>query len=141
MRRPFSVRKAAEFLLVSQITVLKRINKGRLLAVALCKKGWMVCAEAVMSLPYDEDEFILLCDRYVSVPEACEIVCVTDGMIGRMLMDGRLTGFRLNEKAWAVERASCEENIAEYMRQAGHRGRPRRLGKGHSPYEKTRKTA
>jgi predicted site-specific integrase-resolvase len=135
------VREAAELAGVSQITILKRIDRGQLLAVALCKKGWLVCAEAAMGLPYDEDEFVLLCDRYASVPEACEIVCVTDGMIGRMLTDGRLRGFRLNEKAWAVDRASCEENIREYMKSPPQRGQPRRLNESRAPRKRSRKTA
>lgn len=128
MRRPVSVSYAAEFLGISEPAVLKRIRKGQLLAVPLSDRGWMVCHEALLKQfdePVDEDAFREMCADYIPVAEACNIVCVTDGMVGRMLASGLLDGFRLNQKTWAVSRKSCEDNIREYL--AGRRGagRPR----------------
>lgn len=128
MRRPISVSQAAELLGLSEAAVLKRIKKGQLLAVPLSDRGWMVCHEAVLGRfdePVDEEAFRRLCDEYVSVPEACDIVRVTDGMVIRMLVRGILDGFRLNEKAWAVSRKSCETNIREYLESPNRPGRPR----------------
>lgn len=134
MKQPISVQQAAEILGISRVAVMKRINRGTLLALPLSSKGWMVCHEAVEGKPCSPVEFEKLCRRYISVPEACDIVCVTDGMVIRMLRDGRLKGFVLNENAWAVEKKSAEENIREYMRApAAYGGRPRDLGKSHRP--------
>lgn len=133
MKRPISVADAAKILKISTIAVFKRIKAGTLLAVPLSNKGLLVCHESVLGKPADPAEFRKVCSRYISVPQACNIVCVTDAMVGRMLADGRLKGFRLNEKAWAVEKASCEANIREYLANPPTYGRPRRVGDDCSP--------
>jgi hypothetical protein len=137
MRRPISVLEAAEILGFSAPGILKRIRTGKLLAVMLSDKGWMVSHESVLGEPVDEKAFRKMCDGYISVPEACEIVCVTDGMVGRMLAAGVLDGFRLNEKAWAVSRRSCEENIREYLASPARPGRPRVLDAPHRPAKRS----
>lgn len=136
MKRPISVQEAATILGISRVAVMKRIARGTLLALPLSSKGLMVCHESVTGEPHSPAEFERLCKKYISVPEACEIVCVTDGMVCRMLADGRLKGFRLNENAWAVEKKSAEDNIREYMRAGSAGGRPRDLGKSHRPKKK-----
>lgn len=136
MKQPISVQDAAAILGISRVAVMKRIARGTLLALPLSSKGWMVCQEAVEGRPHSPAEFERVCKRYISVPEACDIVCVTDGMVIRMLNDGRLNGFRLNDNAWAVEKRSAEENIREYMRTGSQGGRPRDLGKSHRPKKK-----
>lgn len=136
MKRPISVQEAADLLGVSEVAVLKRIAKGTLVAQQLSGKGFLVCRESVAGIAVDPEEFRSLCSQWVSVPQACEIVCVTDGMVGRMLMDGRLEGFRLNAKAWAVSKSSCEKNIAEYMASPPKHGRPRVLSGSHAPKKK-----
>jgi hypothetical protein len=136
MKQPISVRQAAEMLGITDIAVLKRIAKGQLLAVPLCGKGLLVCVESVQGKKHDPEEFRRLCDRYISVPQACDIVCVTDGRIGRMLASGILKGFRLNEKAWAVERKSCEDNIREYMENPPAQGRKRLVGESRAPKQR-----
>lgn len=133
MKRPISVQEAASLLGISEVAVLKRIAKGTVVARQLSGKGLLVCRESVDGIAVDPEEFKSLCSQWVSVPQACEIVCVTDGMIGRMLMDGRLEGFRLNAKAWAVSKASCQKNIAEYLSSTSRHGRPRDLTGRHSP--------
>lgn len=139
MKRPISIAEAAEILGISQVAVTKRIRRGNLLASALSDKGIMVCRESVLGKTVDAAAFARLCSRYISVPEACDIVCVTDGMIGRMLADGRLKGFRLNPKAWAVERASCERNIQEYLASPPSYGRPRRVGESRRPAKRSKR--
>jgi hypothetical protein len=142
MRKPISVRDAAEILGISAVAVMKRIKRGTLLALPLSSKGFMVCQESVLGEPHSPAEFERLCRRYISVPEACDIVCVTDGMVIRMLHDGRLKGFLLNGNAWAVEKRSAEENIREYMRGAlPPGGRPRDLGRSHAPKKRLTKRA
>ena len=133
MRRPISIAEASDHLGIGRVAVLKRINRGTLLAVPLSNKGWMVCHEAVLGEPVDEKAFRRMCSGYISVPEACDIVCVTDGMVGRMLAAGVLDGFRLNEKSWAVSRRSCEDNIREYLAYAKGVGRKRRVGEPRRP--------
>ena len=116
MKPPISVQEAAARLGITTVAAMKRIRRGTLLALPLSSKGFMVSQESVAGQPVSAAEFGRLCGRYVSVPEACEIVCVTDGMVIRMLNDGRLKGFRLNDNAWAVDRRSAEENIREYLK-------------------------
>jgi hypothetical protein len=133
MKQPISVSQAAEILQISPVAVLKRIAKGRVLAVPLSGKGLLVCHESVLGQDCNLEAFKRTCRRWISVPEACDIVCVTDAMIGRMLADGRLKGFRLNDKAWAVDRESCERNIREYLASPPQYGRRRRVGERCSP--------
>jgi hypothetical protein len=136
MNRPISVKEAAKSLGISEVAVLKRIARGTLAAKQLSGKGWMVSPDQDV----DRKSFDRLCDLYVSVPQACQIVCVTDGMIGRMLLRGDLEGFRLNSKAWAVSRASCEKNIEEYLASAPRGGRPRVMHGNHAPKKKPKRT-
>lgn len=133
MKQPISVADAAKILKITQVGVLKRISKGQILAVPLSGKGLLVCHESVLGQDCNVETFRKACRRWISVPQACDIVCVTDAMIGRMLTDGRLTGFRLNDKAWAVEKASCEKNIREYLANPPTYGRPRRVGERCAP--------
>lgn len=130
MRRPISIAQAAEILGISKQAVRQRIAKGQLLAYPFADKGWMVCHEAILGRfdeTVDEKAFREACKQYITVAEACEIVCVTDAMIGRMLADGTLDGFRLNKNAWAVSRESCESNLRDYVASPPKAGRPRSL--------------
>lgn len=127
MKQPISVGQAAEILGISAVAVFKRIRAGTVLAVPLSGKGLLVCHESVLGRRVDPDAFREECRQWVSVPQACRIVCVTDAMVGRMLLDGRLKGFRLNAKAWAVSLASCEKNIADYLADPPSYGRRRRI--------------
>jgi excisionase family DNA binding protein len=53
--------------------------------------------------------------EYVSVPVAAEMLGCTDVWVLRMLKDGRLSGFRLSGRAWAVKRTSVQKNLDEYL--------------------------
>lgn len=143
MKKPISVQEAAASLGISQVAVLKRIAKGSLVARQLSGKGYLVCRESLGGEVVDPEEFAAACSRWVSVPQACEIVCVTDGMVLRMLADGRLDGFRLNAKAWAVDVQSCRRNIEDYLANPATGGRPRDIAGRHAPKKKPsrRKTA
>lgn len=142
MRQPISVGDAAEILGVTTVAVMKRIRRGTLLARLLSSKGYMVCHESVLGEPCSEAEFERVCRRYCSVPEACDIVCVTDGMVIRMLNDGRLKGFLLNGNAWAVDRRSAEQNMREYMKSPSqYGGRRRDLSRSRAPKKRTTKRA
>lgn len=89
----------------------------------------MVCHESVMGQDFSKQKFRTMCSRWVSVPEACNIVGVTDAGVVRMILRGELKGYRLNGTSWAVDRESCERNLAEYLANRGKRaGQPRRLG-------------
>jgi hypothetical protein len=133
MKQPISVAQAAKILGMSQVGVLKRIRAGKIAAVTLSNKGLLVAHESVLGQDCNLAEFERVCRRWISVPEACDIVCVTDAMIGRMLADGRLNGFRLNDKAWAVDKKSCEANIREYLANPPQNGRRRRVGEACRP--------
>jgi excisionase family DNA binding protein len=143
MKKPISVQEAASALGISQVAVLKRIAKGTLVASQLSGKGYLVCRESLDGSEVDPKAFAAACSQWVSVPQACEIVCVTDGMVLRMLADGRLDGFRLNSKAWAVDVRSCKRNIEEYLANPSTGGRPRVINGRHAPKKKPsrRKTA
>ncbi len=55
---------------------------------------------------------------YLSVPVAAQVLGCTDVWVIRMIQDGRLEGFRLNGRAWAVKRSSVEKNKDEYLNRA-----------------------
>lgn len=139
MRRPISVQEAAKILGITDVAVMKRISRGKVLARPLSSKGLMVCHESVIGEPFSPEQFEAECKKWISVPEACDIVCVTDGMIGRMLADGRLKGWRLSDNAWAVSRKSCEDNMKEYLANPPKVGRPRLVGERRSPKKKPSK--
>lgn len=133
--RPISVNEAAEVAGVSVSAILKRIRTGQAVCVSLSNKGWMLCREQMAGQPYSDVAFIRLCRRYVSVPDACQIVKKTDASVIRDLKSGKLSGFRLNEKAWAVDRVSAERDIREYLAGSseGRSGRKRDLHGDHHP--------
>jgi excisionase family DNA binding protein len=62
-------------------------------------------------------------ESFISVQEAARVIGVTDAWIIKMIKRNDLLGFRLNGKAWALSRASVENNRKEY--ESGHVGRPR----------------
>lgn len=61
----------------------------------------------------------------VSVSEAAEILGCTEGRIHQLLRAGTLPGKKLNERAWAINRADIE-SLAETPQT---RGRPRKHGR------------
>jgi hypothetical protein len=69
---------------------------------------------------------------YVSVQQAALIMGCTEIWVLRRLGDGTLPGFKLNGRAWAVDRKACEKDIAEYRSAVATRrrgaGRPRNVG-------------
>ncbi len=133
--RPISVNEAAEAAGITVSAVLKRIRTGHAVCISLSGKGWMLCREQFEGKAFSEAAFIRLCQRYVSVPEACGIVRKTDASVIRDLKSGKLDGFRLNAKAWAVLRSSAEQDIREYLsgKRSGLPGRRRNIGADHHP--------
>lgn len=133
--RPISVNEAAKVGGITVSAVIKRIRTGHALAVGLSGKGWMLCREQFEGRAFSEAAFLRLCQRYVSVPDACGIVCKTDASVIRDLKSGKLDGFRLNAKAWAVLRSSAEQDIREYLsgKRSGLPGRRRNIGAEHHP--------
>ncbi len=45
---------------------------------------------------------------FVSVQEAAEIIGCSGGRVRQLLIEGTISGQKLNERAWAVERKSAE---------------------------------
>lgn len=66
-------------------------------------------------------------ESFISVQEAAEILGVTDAWVIRMVEKKVLVGYRLNGRAWAISRASVENNAKAYEH-GRHVGRPRKLG-------------
>jgi hypothetical protein len=64
---------------------------------------------------------------FVSVPEAADFLGCSKTWVLKLLNSGSLKGFKLNEKAWAVDKQCLNENLKEYIkRQHDHqKGRPR----------------
>ena len=131
--RPISILEAAELTGLTKSGVVKAITSKRLLAIPLSSRGLMLCHDQVVGKKLDEAAFRKLCKRYVSVPDACEIVCKTDAMVMRDLRSGKIAGFRLNGKAWAVDKRSAEQEFAEYLAAPQRRGQPRQVGTSRSP--------
>lgn len=134
MDRPISVGEAAAILGVTEPAILKAIKTGRLVGISLNGRGVMLCREQVEGRRFSEANFRKLCSRYVSVPDACDIVHKTDAAVQRDLRSGILDGFRLNRKAWAVLRSSAEKEFRDYLtRSSSIPGRKRDLGSAKSP--------
>jgi hypothetical protein len=134
MDRPISVSEAASMLCITNNGIIKSIEAGRLKANQLNGKGWMLSHAQVSGRKFDPAAFDRLCSLYVCVPEACEIMRKTDAAIIRDLRRGRIEGFRLNNRAWAVKKASAEKEFLDYLATMGTRtGRPRLLDESRSP--------
>lgn len=131
--RPISILEASELTGLTKSGVIKAIATKRLFAIALNGRGLMLSREQCEGKKFDESEFRKLCKRYVSVPEACDIVYKTDAMVMRDLRGGKIAGFRLNGKAWAVDKRSAEQEFADYLASPQRRGQPRRIGDTRSP--------
>ena len=50
----------------------------------------------------------------LSVPEAAKFLGCTDVWVIKLLNAGQLAGFKLNGRAWVVDRKSAEKNLREY---------------------------
>ena len=138
--RPVSISEAADLMGLTKSGIIKAIATKRLVAVALSGRGLMLSHEQCSGKKFDEAEFRKLCKKFVSVPEACDIVYKTDAMVMRDLRAGRIAGFRLNGKAWAVDKRSAEQEFADYLSQPQRRGQPRRVGDTRSPRHLRKKT-
>jgi hypothetical protein len=138
--RPISIIEAAEAMGLTKSGVVKAISTQRLVAIPLSGRGIMLSWEQCHGKKFSEPEFRKLCQRYIAVPDACDIVCKTDASVMRDLRSGRIKGFRLNGRAWAVEKASAEEEFRDYLANPGRRGQPRQIGTSRSPRVIRKKT-
>lgn len=131
--RPISIEEAAKAMGLTKSGVVKAISSKRLVAVPLSGRGMMLCLEQCKGQSFDAAAFRKLCKKWICVPEACDIVCKTDASVMRDLRSGRIKGFKLNGRAWAVEKASAEEEFRDYLANPGRRGQPRQIGTSRSP--------
>jgi hypothetical protein len=138
--RPISIQEAADAMGLSKSGVVKAISSERLVAIPLSGRGMMLSWEQCHGKKFSEPEFRKLCQRYIAVPEACDIVHKTDAMVMRDLRSGKIKGFKLNGRAWAVEKASAEEEFRDYLANPRRRGQPRQIGKSRSPRVIRKKT-
>jgi hypothetical protein len=135
-----SVSQAAAIRKFSDEGIIKAITSGRLECVKLSGKGYMLSERQVRGLSFNKKEFLALCSRYVSVPEACNIVWKTDAAVIRDIKSGRLSGFRLNPRCWAVLKRSAEDEFHEYLTaRKQSAGRPRTVGGSRSPRDLRKK--
>lgn len=139
--RPISIEEAAKAMGLTKSGVVKAISSKRLVAVPLSERGLMLCFEQCKGKPFSEPEFRKLCQKYVSVPDACDIVHKTDAMVMRDLRAGRIAGFKLNGRAWAVEKRSAEQEWKDYVSNPPRRGQPRQIGVSRSPRVIRKKTS
>ena len=137
--RPISVVEAARIKGVSTVAILKAIKTGRLHSRQLNGRGWLLNEEEVRGRQFDNMEFIQECRRWICVPEACDIMCKTDAAVIRDIKSGRVNGFMLNGKAWAVLKSSAKEEIKEYLSSPQRTGRPRDLSQNKNPRRIKRK--
>ena len=65
--------------------------------------------------------------EWMSVPEAAEVLGISDVGVLKLIRTNELEAFRLSGRAWAVSRDSIERNDKEYReRKIAKPGRPRR---------------
>jgi hypothetical protein len=131
--RPISIEEAAKATGLTKSGVVKAISSKRLVVVPLSGRGLMLCLEQCKGQSFDAAAFRKLCKKWICVPEACDIVCKTDASVMRDLRSGKIKGFKLNGRAWAVEKASAEEEFRDYLANPGRRGQPRQIGTSRSP--------
>ena len=93
----------------------------------------LLLSSAAWGQSFDAAEFRKLCKKWICVPDACDIVCKTDAMVMRDLRSGKIKGFRLNGRAWAVEKASAEQEWKDYVSGPPRVGQPRQIGTSRSP--------
>jgi len=138
--RIVSINEAAKMRGQSKEAIVKAIRTGRLHAHQLSGKGYMLSERQVLGKSFDEPEFRKLCQQYVSVPDACNIVWKTDAAVMRDLRKGVIKGFKLNNKCWAVLRTSAEQEFQDYLESnKGRVGRKREVGATRSPRDIRRK--
>jgi hypothetical protein len=135
--RIVSINEAAKLRGQSKEGIVKAIHTGRLYSYQLSGKGHMLSARQVLGKTFDEVAFKKLCQQYVSVPEACNIVWKTDAAVMRDLRKGVIKGFKLNHKCWVVLRSSAEQEFRDYLEaHKGRVGRKRSIGEDRSPRKK-----
>lgn len=131
--RPISIEEAAKATGLTKSGVVKAIASKRLVAVPLSERGLMLSLEQCKGKPFSEAEFRKLCQKYIAVPDACDIVHKTDAMVMRDLRSGKIAGFKLNGRAWAVEKRSAEQEWKDFLANPKGRGQPRQIGISRSP--------
>ncbi len=138
--RIVSIGEAAALRGLTEEAIIKAIASGRLFVHQLSGKGYMLSERQVLGRSFDKQEFQRMCRQYVSVPEACNIVWKTDAAVMRDIRKGRIKGFRLNSRCWAVLKASAEDEFRDYLENGRRRvGRPRAVGETRSPRDLRRK--
>ncbi len=134
MDRIIGIAEAAKIRGQSREGIQKAVVTGRLCGVLLSGKGWMLSERQVRGQSFDRKSFERLCSRYCSVPDACNIVWKTDAAVMRDLRSGRIEGFKVNSKCWAVLKSSAEAEFKDYLEnQHGRVGRKRDIGFTRSP--------
>jgi excisionase family DNA binding protein len=110
-----SVPEAARIAGVTDSAILQRIASGKLLARVFSGKAKIVSRNSLLGAKVDKKEFDRAVGKLMNVPEACEMLGVTECFVYRLIERGHLEGFRLNGKSWAVVRKSVEKNAREYV--------------------------
>lgn len=78
--------------------------------------------------------------KWCSVEEACGIAGCTDGLIRLRLREGRLAGFKANERAWLVSVDGCRAMRAELAPHSNAKKAEAAQASGSKPRRKRRKT-
>ena len=131
-----SVPEAAKVLKITSNGVVARIMSGKLLAKHFNGRAWMLSRRSVEGKPINKSDWKRICKRYLTVPEACEILGVTDSYVVRLIQRGILPAIRLNGKAWAVDSEATEANAKQYRPSSGQ---PRQPGRKHVPTTRLKK--
>ena len=131
-----SVPEAAKVLKITSNGVVARIMAGTLLAKQFNGRAWMLSRRSVEGKPVIKSEWKRICDRYLTVPEVCEVLGVTDSYVVRLISRGILPAIRLNGKAWAVDAKATKANAKEYRPSSGQ---PRQPGRKHVPTTRLKK--
>jgi len=141
MDRIIGIAEAAQIRRMSREGILKAIRSGRLHAVTLSGKGLMLSERQVRGQSFSVKAFGRMCSKYCSVPDACNIVFKVDSAVIRDLRSGKIEGFQINSKCWAVLKSSAEAEFRDYLENQKNRvGRKRDVGATRSPRDLRRKT-
>lgn len=122
-----SVPRAAELAGVTPATILNRITRGEIVATRFSGKAIVVSARSVCGHVVDRDQFLRVVDSLATVEQACRLLGVSEAYVPKLVSRGRLHGFKLNGKVWAIHRDSVEQSARQYD-PTHHRGQRRQPG-------------
>jgi hypothetical protein len=121
------VRDAAAIAGVTTSGLKNRIARGMVVGVRFNERAFVVSALSAGGCQIDRVAFDQSISKLATVEEACRQLGVCEARVPRLVRQGRLDGFLVNPRTWAITRESIDRNASEYDPSSA-KGTPRRPG-------------